>query len=242
MKDVPTGPGGSSNAGSPGAPPPGPRNPLSALSGGRFNLAESIGGTRGVVDNALPGIVFVTVFGIVQQLDVAIWAALAVGAVLAAIRLARRETLQHALGGFVGIAIAAFIAQRSGRAENFFLPSLLKNVGWAAAYLVSILVRWPLLGFFVGPLTGEGLAWRRDPARLRAYSRASWIWVGVFALRAGVQYPLWVAGAVTALGVVSVILGLPLFALAIYLSWLILRRVPPARSTAARTAEPIREG
>lgn len=220
-----------------GSTPARPRNPLQAAAGGgSFNLAESIGGPRGVVDSALPGIVFATVFGVIQQLAPAIWAALGTGAVLAVVRLARRETLQHALGGFIGIAICAVIAARSGRAENFFLPSLLKNAGWAAAYLVSIAVRWPLLGLLVGPLTGEGLAWRRDPARLRAYSRASWIWVGVFALRAGVQYPLWAAGAVTALGIVSVILGLPLFVLAIYLSWLVLRRVPPAVPATAPTS------
>ena len=88
--------------------------------------------------------------------------------------------MQFVLAGFVGVALAAFIADRTGRAEDFFLPGLLLNAAYATAYLVSIAIRWPLLGVILGPMTGEGMSWRKDPERVRLYSRASWIWVGVF--------------------------------------------------------------
>ena len=62
----------------------------------------------------------------------------------------------------------------------FILPGLLLNVLYATAYLISILVRWPLIGVIIGPtLGGEGTAWRKDPHAMRAYTRASWVWVWV---------------------------------------------------------------
>jgi Protein of unknown function (DUF3159) len=192
-----------------------------------LSLAESLGGRRGVAESGLPSIVFVAAYTASgQDLRVSVWLALVAGAVLAVVRLVRRETVQHAVAGFVGVAIAAWIASRTGRAENFFLPGLLINAGYAAAYAVSILARWPLLGVIVGPLSGHGMAWRDDPVALRGYSRASWIWVAMFVLRLIVQLPLYLTGAVVALGVARLAMGWPLFVVAIYLSWLVLRRVP----------------
>ena len=88
-------------------------------------------------------------------------------------RLVRRESPRHALSGLVGVAFAAFVATRSGRAENFFLPGLLANAAYAAAFLISLAVRWPLVGVIVGQLDGEGNGWREDPARVRAFVRAT---------------------------------------------------------------------
>ena len=200
-----------------------------AVGGEGFSVAEAVGGPRGVAESVVPGALFVLAFTVTRELSSALWAAVGVAAVLALARLARRDTVQHALAGFVGVAFCAFVARRTGRAEDFYLPGLWINVGYASAYLVSILVRWPLLGLALGFVTGEGLAWRRDPARLRAYSRASWVWFWMFVLRLAVQWPLYSTGAVVALGVARVAMGLPLFAVAAFLSWLILRRVPPAR-------------
>jgi hypothetical protein len=208
---------------------------------GEASLVDALGGPRGFIDSALPGIVFVSVFTVTREVEPSAIAAVATAAGLVALRIIRRETLQHALSGVIGVAICAFIAQRSGRAENFYLPGLLINMAYAAAYVVSILVRWPILGIALGPLLGEGMAWRRDPARLRAYSRASWVWVAMFLLRIAVQAPLWAVGAVTALGVARVAMGLPMFALAAWISYLILRRVPTVRLAplVEEAAEPV---
>ena len=129
-----------------------------------------------------------------RELTIALWAAIGAGVVLAAVRLVRREPLQNVIAGFVGLALAVFVSARTGRAEDVFLPGLLINVGYGLAYLVSILVRWPLLGVFVGLVTGQGSSWRQDPALLRAYTRASALWVAMFALRLAVQVPLYLAG------------------------------------------------
>ena len=188
------------------------------------DLMSALGGPQGIADSSVPALGFVVTYTVNgNEISSAAWVAIGIAAVMAAIRLVRRETLQFALAGFAGVAIAAFIADKTGRAEDFFLPGLLINAAYASAYLISIAVRWPLLGVILGPVTGEGLSWRRDPERLRLYTRASWIWVGVFVLRLAVQLPLYLAGAVLALGIAKTAMGLPIFAVAIWLSYLILR-------------------
>jgi Protein of unknown function (DUF3159) len=189
-----------------------------------FDILEALGGRHGIADSSIPGLGFVVAYAASgSDLETSIWVAVAVGAVLAVVRVLRRETLQFALAGFVGVAIAAFVARQTGRAEDFFLPGLLLNTAYAAAYVISIAVRWPLIGVLVGTLSGEGTGWRRDPVKLRGYSRASWVWVGVFLSRLAVQLPLYLAGAVVALGVARAAMGVPIFLLGIWLTYLILR-------------------
>ncbi len=187
-----------------------------------------------LVDSGLPSLVFVTVYTISGRLlTPALIAALASGVVLAGLRLARRESLQHVLTGYIGLGIAVFLAARTGRAETFFLPGLLINAGYLAAYVVSIMVRWPLLGVLVGLATGEGTAWRQSPHLLKAYTVASWFWVAMFGLRLGVQLPLYLTGSVVALGVARVVMGWPLFLLCLYLSWVVIRRARQLETTNA---------
>jgi hypothetical protein len=202
--------------------------------GDRADLLAALGGPQGIADSSLPALAFVIAYTASgNELTVAVWVAVGVGALMTVIRLARRETLQFALAGFAGVALSAFIADRTGRAEDFFLPGLLLNAAYAAAYLISIMVRWPLLGVLLAPVLGEGKTWRNDPERVRLYTRASWIWVGVFTLRLAVQLPLYLAGALLALGIAKTAMGLPIFLIAIWLSYLVLN---PRSSVADRPA------
>ncbi len=194
-------------------------------------ILKALGGTRGLLDSGLPALVFLVVFTPTHKLNDALYAALIVSAVLAIIRLARKDTLQHALSGLVGVAIAALFSRSTGRAQDFYLPGLIINFAYAMLYAVANLVGWPLLGLVLGPIIGEGTEWRRDRRRKNAYIRAGWIWVSLFVLRIVVQYPLYRAGAVTELGVARVIMGWPLFLLAGWLTYLLLRAVPRAQST-----------
>lgn len=195
----------------------------------RLDLLEALGGPRGIADSSLPALAFVLAYSLDgNRVGLAAWIAVGLGALIAVVRMVRREPLRFAFAGFAGVALAAFVAGRTGRAEDFFLPGLLLNAGYAGAYLLSIAVRWPLLGVILGPLTGEGMSWRRDPERQRLYTRASWIWVGVFSLRLAVQLPLYLAGAVLALGIARTAMGLPIFLIAIWLSYLVLRDDSPA--------------
>lgn len=190
-----------------------------------WNLLDEMGGPQGLADSSLPGLLFVIAYT-VSGGDLTISAGLAVllGAALAVFRRIRGESLRFAVTGFIGVAIAAFIATRTGRAEDFFLPGLLFNAGYALVYTVSILIGWPLIGVIVGPVTGQGMRWRDDQGLVTAYGRASWVWVGMFLIRLSVQLPLYLSGSLLALGIARTAMGLPLFLLCLWLSWLILRR------------------
>ena len=197
------------------------------------SLTDAIGGPLGVAESALPAAAFVVTYTATgQDTRAAVIAAVALGVIFAVARLLRGQTLQYALAGLGGLALSAYVVSRTGKAEDFFLPGLLANAAYALAYLISILVRWPLLGVIIATLRGGDMSWRKNPAELRSYSRASWIWVALFSLRLAVQLPLYLASALTALGVARIAMGIPLFAVGIWLSWLVLRsREQPAASS-----------
>jgi hypothetical protein len=205
---------------------------LRDLSSERFPTSGLV--TReALIDSGLPTIVFVTVYALNGQvLGPALLAALGCGAVLAVVRLARREKLANVVAGFVAVGIAAWLANRTGRAEDYFLPGILINGAYVLAYLVSILVRWPLLGVLVGLATGEGMGWRQVPFLLRAYTLASWFWVAMFGARLAVQLPLYLSGEVVALGVARVVMGWPLFLLCLWMSWIVIKRARAAQVAA----------
>lgn len=206
------------------------------------SLVDAFGGVRGMVDMTVPGFVFVLLYTITKNLGVSAWSAVGVTVLLAVVRLVRRETLKHAFGGVLGVAIGAFIAMKSGKAQDFYLPSMIYGVLLGVLYAVSALVRWPLLGVLLGPMLGENMTWRtQNPGRLAAYTKATWVWVALFAIRAAILFPLYWAGNVTWLGVAKIGLGVPPWLVAIYLSWLILSKAPPPIKVAVeeeKEAEP----
>jgi hypothetical protein len=188
-------------------------------------LMEAVGGPLGMAETSLPAVAFVVAYTASgSDTDIAAGVALGLALVFALARIVRRESVQHALTGLVGVAIAAFVATRSGKAEDFFLPGLLANAAYASAFLISLAVRWPLVGVLVSQLDGEGTAWREDPARVRAFARATWLWAGLFVTRLVVQLPLYLAGAVVALGIARTAMGIPLFALGLWITYRLVRR------------------
>ena len=199
-------------------------------------MANAIGGWRGVIDSSLPGAVFLIVYLVNgNKLSQAVWAAVAAGAIIAVLRLVRRQSLQQVVSGFVGIAFCAWLASRTGRAEDFYLPGILLNIAYAVGLSISCLVGHPLLGYGVGAATGDITGWRRVPEQRRAYALSTWFFAAVFATRVAVQVPLYLAGWVGPLGVAKLALGWPLFALAAYLSYRVITR---ARAEAPIPPEP----
>ncbi|MEZ0089581.1 DUF3159 domain-containing protein [Streptacidiphilus sp. EB129] len=202
-------------------------------------LKKAFGGVRGMVDTTVPGLVFIVAYNLSHQVATASWCALGLSALLAVVRLLRRETLQHAFSGVFGVAIGAFIAMKSGKAENFYLPGLLWNVALCAAYAVSALVRWPAIGVMLGPITGEMFTWRtQNPGRMRAYTKATWLWAGLMAVKPVLLFPLYFSHNVNLLGWLKVALGIPPLLLAIYVTWLILAKAPPPIKAEEEQADP----
>jgi len=122
-------------------------------------LAEALGGALGIAEAVLPSAAFVATYTATgQQTQPALIAAVTLGAVFGIARVVRKQTPQFALAGLGGIAISAYVVSRTGRAEDFFLPGLVANAGYALAYAISIAVRWPLLGVFLAIASNRGVS------------------------------------------------------------------------------------
>lgn len=202
---------------------------LAQAIGEQFSAQASVGGARGLLESVLPLTVFSVVYAFSHDLGWSVAGALIPAVALAGWRLAAREPLTQAVSGVLGIAIGAFLAVRTGHAQNIFLPSIIKNAAYGGAYALSVLVRWPLVGVLLGLMLGEWTHWRQVPARARVYALSTWVWAGMFGIRLAVQIPLWLVGAVTELALVNIALGLPLFGLVVWVTWRLVRRVPVAR-------------
>ncbi|MEY2663531.1 MAG: hypothetical protein RIR35_339 [Actinomycetota bacterium] len=192
----------------------------------KAKIVNALGGTKGLIDSGLPALVFLVSFNFTKDVTQSSYYALALSLVLTLLRLVKRETIQHAISGVIGVAVCAWLANRSGKAEDFYLPGLWTNAIYGAAYLISIIVRWPVIGLVIGPLLEENLRWRKDPARTRVYIKATWLWVAMFAIRLIVQYPLYLSGNVNALGTARLIMGYPLFVATAWLTWIVIKSGP----------------
>jgi hypothetical protein len=186
-------------------------------------LLEQLGGISGLVYSTLPVVVFVpadTLWG----LTAAIWSALGVAAAILVWRLVRRSPVQPAISGFLGVGICALIAYRTGAAKGFFLFGIYASLVYAGAFLLSLLVRWPLAGVIWGVLNGHGTGWRSDRRVVRLYDLATVVWVLVFGARYLVQSHFYDTNSTGLLAVTRIAMGWPLTALALLVTVWAVRR------------------
>jgi hypothetical protein len=192
------------------------------------SLASLLGGRGGALDATIPPVAFAGGWlAAGQSITAGAVAALAAAALVAGWRLYRGSRPRAALVGLLMVGLAALIVLRTGRAVDFFLVQLVTNLASALAWIVSIAIRWPLLGVVVGAVLGQKTRWRRDPALLRAYGRGSWVWVGQYLIRVAVFTPLWMADQVVALATARVVLTWPLVAACLAVSWWVVRAALP---------------
>lgn len=200
-----------------------------AAAGPPESLSQLLGGSRAALDVTIPVVAFAV--GWYAAGRSVLWgsAAAVVLALLVAAWRARRGVRPRAvLLGILGVCAAAAVAIYTGRPEDFFLIRLVSNAASAVAWALSIVLRWPLLGVVVGTALGQRTRWRRDPALVRAYGRASWVWVGQYVIRLAAFIPLWSIGEVAGLAWAQVLLSWPLVAAVIAVSGVVLwRSLPP---------------
>lgn len=176
----------------------------------RHRLSVALGGRRGMVEGAVPTLGFTVTYLVSHHLRLGLSVGIGLAVVLLAVRLVQRQSVQFVVNSLVGIAIAAVFASRTGKAEDVFLPGIIYNAAYAVAMVLSVVIRWPLVGLMIASVTGDLTAWRQDPAIVRLCTRLTMILALPCILRVAVQYPLWLAGEVGWLGVTKIALGWPL--------------------------------
>ena len=196
-------------------------------------LWSAVGKTRGLVESLAPGLGFLITFTLTGELVPSVTAPVALSVVFIIVRLLQKTALLPAVAGLVGIGASAGIALWSGRAEDNFLLGFGANVLWLIALLISLLIRRPLLGYLAGSLAGDQ-QWRDQPGTKHIAGVATWLWAGLFALRLAVQVPLYLVASISALAAAKLIMGLPLYAAWLWVTWLLYRAVYGSKASPAR--------
>ena len=215
----------------------------------RAQLSRALGGRRGMLEAAVPTIIFTITFISMKNLQLSLVVSVAAAVVLLVLRLVQRSSVQFVVNSLVGIGIGALFAWRSARgggdandqALAYFLPGIIYNSGYAVVISTTILVRWPVVGFMVGSVAGDPTAWHRDSQIVRLCSNLSWLLVLPCVLRVVVQLPLYLAGrndiydtdaAVAALAVSKIAMGWPLQLAALAaMVWMLARNRTPVDPT-----------
>ncbi|MDN5790523.1 MAG: DUF3159 domain-containing protein [Micrococcales bacterium] len=195
----------------------------------RDKLSEAIGGWRGAVESALPTLIFVVTWSVRRDLTLALLGAAACVVLLLAVRLVQRQGARFITYAAIGVAISAFFALRSGRAEDAFLPGMIQNGALLLLLLVTNLTRWPVFGFIVAVaepdvFNEDPTWWRKHPGIVTVAARLAWVLIALNLVRLAIMVPLYLGGQVAALGAAKVVLGWPLYLCAVTVMGAILVR------------------
>lgn len=192
---------------------------------------SAIGGWRGILESVLPSLAFVVLFTIrPDPLILSLGVSVGLAAVFTIVRLVQKSPPSAAVGGLVAAGAAAALALWTGRGADNFVPGLITNAVYGTVFLVSAVIGWSLIGIAAGFLMGDATGWRNDRRKRRAFLWLGVAWAGLFFARLAVQLPLYLTEQVTALGTLKLIMGLPLFAPMVAVSWLVVRALYPRES------------
>jgi len=221
----------------------------------RHQLSKALGGKRGMLEAAVPTLAFTVSFLSTVDLRLALLISVSAAVFLLVVRIVQRSTPQFVVNSLVGIGIGALFAWRSAQgggdasdnALAYFLPGLIYNVGYASLMVLSIVVRWPVVGFMVGSVAGDPTEWHRDPQIVRLCRNLTWMLVLPCLVRVSVQLPMYLSGRtaedagpmIAALGVSKIALGWPLQLAALGgMAWLLGRNSTPVEPEPEPEPEP----
>jgi hypothetical protein len=172
-----------------------------------------------LLDSFLPPVVFL-ILNSLAGVDVALWGALAVAALFAAYRIARKENLAYALGGLGGTLLAAVFVKLSGSGSGFFLPGFVSGALTVILCVVSVAFNRPLVAWTSFLARRWTLAWYWHPQVLPAYNEVTILWAVAFAARLTFELWLYQGDATSALGAARILLGWPFIIILLIVTYL----------------------
>lgn len=188
-------------------------------------LAQQMGGGRGLIESGIPVAVFVLV-NVVWSLYPALIASVAVAGAIVVFRLTRRQSIRHAINGLVGVGLGALIALKTGQAKDYYLPGIVMSFLYGGLLVVSAVARHPVIGYMWAVIAAGGKHWWRDDPRLqRTFQWLTLLWAAMFLLKGGVQGALYLANEANWLGVARLAMGYPPYLLMLGVTVWAVRRV-----------------
>jgi Protein of unknown function (DUF3159) len=185
-------------------------------------MMAQLGGVPGLIYSSLPVLLFVGTSRLLG-LSAAVGAALGTGTLILVWRLIRRESVQPAVSGLIGVAVCALIAYAMGQSKGYFLLGIWTSLLWAAVFATSILIRRPVVGYIWSWLHGHDRAWRNVRRAVYAFDIATLTWVLVFGARFVVQRLLYDSNHTGWLVVARIAMGWPLAAGAALVTYLAIK-------------------
>jgi hypothetical protein len=197
-------------------------------------MMEQLGGVAGIVYSSLPVLVFVGTSRL-MGLGAAAGAALGVATLILLWRLLRRDSIQPAVSGLIGVAVCVLIAYLLGESKGYFLLGIWTSLIWAAVFAVSMLIRRPVVGYLWSWLHGHDRGWRDVRRAVYAFDVATLTWALVFGARFVVQRVLYDTDHTGWLVVARIAMGWPLAAVAALVTFVAIRTAQRAIDAASVT-------
>ena len=219
----------------------GPTEQVSADRTPADRVMQQLGGVPGLIYSSLPVLVFV---GTSRLLGLAAAAGAALGSATLILlwRLVRREPVQPAVSGLIGVAVCVVIAYLLGESKGYFLLGIWTSLLYAAIFAISILIRRPVVGYIWSWLHGHDRGWRDVRRAVYAFDIATLTWVLVFAARFVVQRLLYESNHTGWLVVARIAMGWPLAAGAALVTFLAIKAAQRALEAASVTALAVEAG
>lgn len=198
-------------------------------------VAQQLGGVRGLIESGIPVGVFVLTNVIWDDaLRWAIGAAVASALLIAVGRAVRKQPIRHAVNGLVGVGIGAYMAWNSGKEEDFYWFGIFQGLAYSLVLMGSAVVRHPLVGWFWSVIANGGKSdWREDRRLVRVFGWLTLLWGVVFLAKNLFRGYLALAEMPDALGVVTLVMGYPVTALLFLITLWTVRRTHPGLSLSA---------
>ena len=194
---------------------------------GPGELLAYLGGPIGILESLVPGTIYVSLFSLTLNVLLSAVAAGVVALCFAVYQIVKKRPLTQVIAGIVGLGLSIYLPLRDGltntHAGDYFLPGLLTNLAYAAAFAVSLLCKRPIAGIALSFLSAKAKGWKTNRITYRKYFWITALWLGMFVVRLVIEVPLYLSQQIAALGVAKLVLGTPFYALVIWFSWLIAR-------------------
>jgi hypothetical protein len=188
-------------------------------------MRQAMFSTQGIVDSLAGPLIFLVLYKL-SGLNAALIGAGAAALALVALRRARGQDTQTAWYGVFGVAIGAALAKATGSGSGYFLPKVVSNLFYGVVFLGSALIGKPLIGVAWAFFHRQDLSWGYRPEVKRVFISLTLMWAAAYLLRAGV-YGILIADKTdrtASLATASIVLGIPLTALLLAITFLAVRR------------------